>query len=62
MAGKNTPTFKTERNPNLKSKLKLSTTGLINISMYNQITSVDRQLRLMEQRRDVSKERVAKVV
>lgn len=51
-----------DRNSNLKSKPKLSTTGLINITMYNQSTSEDGQLRLMEQRRDVSKERDTKVV
>lgn len=40
----------------------MSTTGLINISMYNQSTSENRQLSLMEQRKDVSKERDAKVI
>lgn len=54
--------LKTERNPNLKSKTELSKTSLINISKYNQSTSEDRQFGLMEQRRDVSKEREAQVV
>lgn len=55
-------TFKTERNPNLKSKPKLSTTGLINISTYNQNTFEGKQLILVEQRRDVKKERDANMV
>lgn len=62
IAGKKKKSFRIEKNPNLKTKPKLRTTGLINITMYNQSTSEDRQLRLMEQRRGVSKERDANVV